>query len=140
MYENLEFENGFPLNEEGSRMNYDQLVTFIESLPKPDKPLNLEEVAERIDGPMDEWAKTNGLISLSDFAVKRDVDINAIEKEIEQEQDWLKNPPVLTEEEIEEISLTKDELIEKAIREFNEECDRIDRLYEQGIVDDEEEF
>ena len=136
MDKEIEFKGGFPLNADGSRMSYDQLLAFVESLPKPDKPLNLEDVAERIDGTVEDWAKSNGYISLSDFAAKRDVDIQAIEKEMEQEPDWLNNLPVLTEEEIEEISLTKEELIEKAIREFNDECDRIDRLYEQGIVND----
>ena len=140
MDKEIEFEGGFPLNADGSRMSYDQLLAFVESLPKPDKPLNLEDVAERIDGTVEDWAKRNGYISLSDFAAKRDVDIQAIEKEMGQEPDWLNNPPVLTEEEIEEISLTKEELIEKAIREFNEECDRIDRLYEQGIVNGDHEF
>ena len=138
MDKEIEFEGGFPFNADGSRMSYDQLLAFVESLPKPDKPLNLEDVAERIDGTVEDWAKRNGYISLSDFAAKRDVDIQAIEKEMGQEPNWLNNPPVLTEEEIEEISLTKEELIEKAIREFNEECDRIDRLYEQGIVDDQD--
>ena len=48
-------------------------------------------------------------------------------------EDIIKNLPVLTEEEMKEISLTKEELIEKAIREFNEEADRIDEELNQDI-------
>ena len=52
-------------------------------------------------------------------------------------EDIIKNPPVLTEEEMKEISLTKEELTEKAIREFNEEADRIDEeLDKETFVDD----
>ena len=40
-----------------------------------------------------------------------------------------------------EISLTKEELIEKAIREFNEEADRIDEELDNEIfVDYENEY
>ena len=45
-------------------------------------------------------------------------------------EDIIKNLPVLTEEEMKEISLTKEELIEKAIREFNEAADRIDEEFD----------
>ena len=45
-------------------------------------------------------------------------------------EDIIKNLPVLTEEEMKEISLTKEELTEKAIREFNEEADRIDEEFD----------
>ena len=48
-------------------------------------------------------------------------------------EDIFKNLPVLTEEEMKEISLTKEELIEKAIREFNEEADRIDEELDNEI-------
>ena len=48
-------------------------------------------------------------------------------------EDIIKNLPVLTEEEMKEISLTKEELTEKAIREFNEEADRIDEELNQDI-------
>ena len=40
-----------------------------------------------------------------------------------------------------EISLTKEELTEKAIREFNEEADRIDEeLDQETFVDDESKY
>ena len=53
----------------------------------------------------------------------------------------IKNLPVLTEEEMKEISLTKEELTEKAIREFNEEADRIDEeLDQETFVDDESKY
>lgn len=56
-------------------------------------------------------------------------------------EDIIKNLPVLTEEEMKEISLTKEELIEKAIREFNEEADRIDEELDNEIfVDYENEY
>ena len=56
-------------------------------------------------------------------------------------EDIIKNLPVLTEEEMKEISLTKEELTEKAIREFNEEADRIDEeLDQETFVDDEIEY
>ena len=56
-------------------------------------------------------------------------------------EDIIKNLPVLTEEEIKEISLTKEELTEKAIREFNEEADRIDEeLDQETFVDDESKY
>lgn len=56
-------------------------------------------------------------------------------------EDIIKNLPVLTEEEMKEISLTKEELIEKAIREFNEEADRIDKELDNEIfVDHENEY
>lgn len=56
-------------------------------------------------------------------------------------EDIIKNLPVLTEEEMKEISLTKEELTEKAIREFNEEADRIDEeLDKETFVDDESEY
>jgi len=56
-------------------------------------------------------------------------------------EDIIKNLPVLTEEEMKEISLTKEELIEKAIREFNEEADRIDEELDNEIfVDHENEY
>ena len=56
-------------------------------------------------------------------------------------EDIIKNLPVLTEEEMKEISLTKEELIEKAIREFNEEADRIDgELDNEIFVDHENEY
>ena len=53
----------------------------------------------------------------------------------------IKNLPVLTEEEMKEISLTKEELTEKAIREFNEEADRIDEeLNSRYFLSDENEY
>ena len=56
-------------------------------------------------------------------------------------EDIIKNLPVLTEEEMKEISLTKEELIEKAIREFNGEADRIDEELDNEIfVDHENEY
>lgn len=56
-------------------------------------------------------------------------------------EDIIKNLPVLTEEEMKEISLTKEELIGKAIREFNEEADRIDEELDNEIfVDHENEY
>ena len=56
-------------------------------------------------------------------------------------EDIIKNLPVLTEEEMKEISLTKEDLIEKAIREFNEEADRIDEELDNEIfVDHENEY
>ena len=56
-------------------------------------------------------------------------------------EDIIKNLPVLTEEEMKEISLTKEELIEKAIRECNEEADRIDEELDNEIfVDHENEY
>lgn len=56
-------------------------------------------------------------------------------------EDIIKNLPVLTEVEMKEISLTKEELIEKAIREFNEEADRIDEELDNEIfVDHENEY
>ena len=56
-------------------------------------------------------------------------------------EDIIKNLQVLTEEEMKEISLTKEELIEKAIREFNEEADRIDEELDNEIfVDHENEY
>ena len=56
-------------------------------------------------------------------------------------EDIIKNLPVLTEEEMKEISLTKEELIEKAIREFNEVADRIDEELDNEIfVDHENEY
>lgn len=56
-------------------------------------------------------------------------------------EDIIKNLPVLTEEEMKEISLTKEELTEKAIREFNEEADRIDEeLDQETFVDDESKY
>ena len=56
-------------------------------------------------------------------------------------EDIIKNLHVLTEEEMKEISLTKEELIEKAIREFNEEADRIDEELDNEIfVDHENEY
>lgn len=56
-------------------------------------------------------------------------------------EDIIENLPVLTEEEMKEISLTKEELIEKAIREFNEEADRIDEELDNEIfVDHENEY
>lgn len=56
-------------------------------------------------------------------------------------EDIIKNLPVLTEKEMKEISLTKEELIEKAIREFNEEADRIDEELDNEIfVDHENEY
>ena len=45
-------------------------------------------------------------------------------------EEIIKNLPVLTEEEMKEISLTKEELTEKAIREFNEAADRIDEEFD----------
>lgn len=48
-------------------------------------------------------------------------------------EEMIMNLPVLTEEEMKEISLSKEELIEKAIREFNEEADRIDEELDQEI-------
>ena len=48
-------------------------------------------------------------------------------------EDIIKNLPVLTEEKMKEISLSKEELTEKAIREFNEEADRIDEELNQDI-------
>ena len=53
-------------------------------------------------------------------------------------EDIIKNLPVLTEEEMKEISLTKEELTEKAIREFNEEADRIDEELDQETFGDDE--
>lgn len=56
-------------------------------------------------------------------------------------EEIIKNLPVLTEEEMKEISLTKEELTEKAIREFNEEADRIDEELDNEIfVDHENEY
>ena len=56
-------------------------------------------------------------------------------------EDIIKNLPVLTEEEMKEISLTKEELTEKAIREFNEEADRIDEeLNSRYFLSDENEY
>ena len=56
-------------------------------------------------------------------------------------EDIIKNLPVLTEEEMKEISLTKEELTEKAIREFNEEVDRIDEeLDQETFIDDEGKY
>ena len=56
-------------------------------------------------------------------------------------EDIIKNLPVLTEEEMKEISLSKEELTEKAIREFNEEADRIDEELDNEIfVDHENEY
>ena len=56
-------------------------------------------------------------------------------------EDIIKNLPVLTEEEMKEISLTKEELIGKAIREFNEEADRIDEELDNEIfLDHENEY
>ena len=56
-------------------------------------------------------------------------------------EDIIKNLPVLTEEEMKEISLTKEELTEKAIREFNEEVDRIDEeLDQETFIDDESKY
>lgn len=53
----------------------------------------------------------------------------------------IKNLPVLTEEEMKEISLTIEELTEKAIREFNEEADRIDEeLNSRHFLSDENEY
>lgn len=40
------------------------------------------------------------------------------------------NLPLITEEELKEIKVPKDELIEIAIREFNDEADKIDALYD----------
>lgn len=48
-------------------------------------------------------------------------------------EEVIMNLPVLTEEEMKEISLSKEELIEKAIREFNEEAGRIDEELDQEI-------
>ncbi len=45
-------------------------------------------------------------------------------------EEMKKNLPLITEEELKEIRLSKDELIEKAIKEFNEEADKIDALYD----------
>ena len=56
-------------------------------------------------------------------------------------EEIINNLPVLTEEEMKEISLTKEELTEKAIREFNEEADRIDEELDNEIfVDHENEY
>ena len=56
-------------------------------------------------------------------------------------EDIIKNLPVLTEEEMKEISLTKEELTVKAIREFNEEVDRIDEeLDQETFIDDESKY
>ena len=41
---------------------------------------------------------------------------------------------VVTEEEMKEISLSKEELIERAIREFNNEADRIDEEYDRNTL------
>ena len=40
------------------------------------------------------------------------------------------NLTLITEEELKEIKVPKDELIEIAIREFNDEADKIDALYD----------
>ena len=45
-------------------------------------------------------------------------------------EDMKKNLPLITEEELKEIKVPKDELIEIAIREFNDEADKIDALYD----------
>lgn len=49
-------------------------------------------------------------------------------------EEMIKKLPVLTEEEMKEISLSKEELIERAIREFNNEADRIDEEYDRNTL------
>ena len=45
-------------------------------------------------------------------------------------EEIIKSLPLITEEELKEIRVPKDELIEIAIREFNDEVDKIDLAYE----------
>ena len=44
-------------------------------------------------------------------------------------EEMRKNLPLITEEELKEISMPTEQLIAKAIREFNEKADEIDKKY-----------
>ena len=44
-----------------------------------------------------------------------------------------KNSEPLTEEELKEISYSKEELIKYAIDMFNKECDKIDAMYDEEL-------
>lgn len=72
----LDNEATFPLNEDGTRKTYDELLEYISKLPLLESPLRLEDVAEHVDGTIEEWAKNNGLISLRDYAAKRGVNLD----------------------------------------------------------------
>lgn len=45
-------------------------------------------------------------------------------------EEMKKNLPIITEEELKEIRVPKEELIEMAIREFNDEADKTDAMYD----------
>lgn len=47
-------------------------------------------------------------------------------------EEMKKQMPLITEEELKEIRCPKEELIENAIKEFNERADEIDALYDWG--------
>lgn len=44
-------------------------------------------------------------------------------------EEMIMNLPIITEEELAELRVPKEELIEIAIREFNDEADEIDAIY-----------
>ena len=46
-------------------------------------------------------------------------------------EEMIKNLPLITEEELREISVPKEKLIENAINEFNRRADEIDALYDR---------
>ncbi|MGN1255029.1 MAG: hypothetical protein ACI4T9_10655 [Prevotella sp.] len=45
-------------------------------------------------------------------------------------EEMIKNLPLITDEELAEIMVSKEELIETAIQKFNEEADKIGREFE----------
>ena len=61
----------FPLNESGEEMSYEELVQYIKSLPKPESPLCLEDVAFFVEGDLDEFIKSIGAVPLNEFMNKR---------------------------------------------------------------------
>ncbi len=49
-------------------------------------------------------------------------------------EEMIKNLPIITEEELKEISQSQEEFIEEAIKQFYDEVDKIDELYDRGII------
>lgn len=51
-----------------------------------------------------------------------------------QTEEMMKKLPLITEEELREISKPQEEFIAEAIKQFNEEADKIDEQYDRGLL------
>ena len=74
--EDLINNSPFPLNEDGSVMSYDELTEYLKTLPINEGELRIEDVAVRISGTIDEWAKLHGYIPLGELVKKHQQNTN----------------------------------------------------------------